>query len=128
MSFDEFSPEAPDQVPAEKRAHARAGERKSGVSLESHVCRSCFGRVASEIHCKETGERRFFCTNCGLEAIGHKPSAVCSCGLKVRKARGDGRSSTVLVDAGLRCHPNRRRSPEFPSLYTASFGGAQGGE
>ena len=30
-----------------------------------------------------------------------------------------------LVDAGIRCHENRSRSPEFPAVYVASYAGAQ---
>lgn len=119
MSFDEFSG-APGQPPAAEK-HSRV--RAPVVTLEPHVCRSCFGRVASEPH--QAGERRYFCTNCGLEAIGQKPSVICSCGMKLRKVRGDGRTSVALVDAGLRCHENKRVSPEFPALYVASYGGAQ---
>ena len=48
-----------------------------------------------------------------------------ACGIKLRKAKGDGRTSEVLVDAGIRCHENRSRSPEFPAVYVASYAGAQ---
>lgn len=109
---------------AEKRARARDVDRKSGVRLESHVCRSCFGRIAS-FPAADGDARVYQCTNCGLEAEGHKPGVVCACGTKLRKRKGDGRSAETLVDAGLRCHPNRRISPEFPSLYVCSYGGAQ---
>lgn len=100
---------------------ARARET-SAFRLEPHCCRVCFGRVASTA--TEHG-RLFVCTNCGLSATGSKPDVICSCGLKIRKSKGDGRSGQVMVDAGVRCHPNKRVSPEFPALYVASFGGAQ---
>lgn len=119
MNSNEFS-EPPDQPRAgEKRARVRA----QGITLEDHVCRSCFGRIASEPHAP--GERRYFCTNCGLEGVGSKPAVVCSCGMKLRKLKGDGRTAVALVDAGVRCHPNKRQSPEFPALFVASYGGAQ---
>lgn len=118
-------PASPDQASRKTRAGARGGEKNSGTRLEPHVCRACFGRIASEISCEETGARRYFCACCGLDAVGHKASAVCACGLKLRKARGDGRSSAVLVDAGIRCHENLARTPEFPALFVASYAGAQ---
>ena len=102
------------------RARARAPEP---IRLEPHVCRACFGRIASEP--AADGQRRYFCACCGLEAVGHKASVVCACGIKLRKAKGDGRTSEVLVDAGIRCHENRSRSPEFPAVYVASYAGAQ---
>lgn len=103
------------------RARARAHEP---IRLEPHVCRACFGRIASE-PVGPDGQRRYFCACCGLEAVGHKASVVCACGIKLRKAKGDGRTSEVLVDAGIRCHENRSRSPEFPAVYVASYAGAQ---
>lgn len=104
------------------RARASQVEQDSSWRLEPHCCRVCFGRIASR---KSGNGRTYQCTNCGLEAAGHKPSVVCACGLKLRKRKGDGRSAETMADAGIRCHPNKRISPEFPSLYTASFGGAQ---
>lgn len=94
---------------------------KSNLTLEPHVCRSCFGRVTSTK--LSDGQKHYQCTNCGLSAVGLKPSVVCACGMKLRKARGDGRSSFVMVDAGIRCHENNHRSPEFPALFVASFAG-----
>lgn len=97
-------------------------ESSSCWRLEPHVCRACFARVVSRKH----GDGRLYqCTNCGAEAVGTKPAVVCACGLKLRRRKGDGRSAETLVDAGVRCHENRRISPEFPSRYTASYGGAQ---
>lgn len=95
--------------------------------LEPHVCRSCFGRVASQ-RCGSPGERFYQCTNCGIEGYGQKPDVVCSCGLKLRKHKGDGRSASTFADAGVRCHENHKRSPEFPSRYVASYAGAQAGD
>lgn len=109
---------------AEKRARARDCSKISGMRLEPHVCRVCFGRIASFPAADGDG-RTYQCTNCGLEAQGHKASVVCACGIKLHKRKGDGRSAATLQDAGVRCHENRRVSPEFPALYVASFGGAQ---
>lgn len=85
--------------------------------LEPHCCRSCFSRIASRP--SENG-RLYQCTNCGLEAEGHKPSVLCACGTKLRKGKG-----ATYVDAGIRCHENKAKSPEFPAVYVSSYGGAQ---
>lgn len=114
-----IQPDAADCSIGGKNARARDLET---WRLEPHVCRVCFGRVASR---KTDAGRLYQCTNCGAEAHGHRADVVCACGMKLRKHRCDGRSSVTLVDAGIRCHENLRRSPEFPSQYTASFGGAQ---
>lgn len=94
--------------------------------LEPHVCRACFSRIASRPADGDEDDagRVYQCTNCGLEAEGTKPSVLCACGTKLRKG---GKSSAALVDAGLRCHANQDVRPDFPSLYVASYGGAQGG-
>lgn len=107
------------------RPREKSGNKISCQRLEPHVCRVCFGRIASEVSCEETGERRFFCSCCGLEATGHKPAVVCACGIKLRKSKGDGRTSAVLVDAGIRCRENLAKSPDFPALFVASYAGAQ---
>lgn len=86
--------------------------------LEDHVCRVCFSRIVSR-EIDEDGKRRYHCTNCGLEADGHKPSALCACGAKIRKGKWQ------FVSAGLVCHENKARSPEFPALYVCSFAGSQ---
>ena len=96
--------------------------RESSWRLEPHCCRVCFGRIASK---PVEGGRHFECTNCGTHAVGAKADVVCACGTKLRKYKGDGRTAVTLQDAGIRCHPNRRVSPEFPALYVASFAGAQ---
>lgn len=92
--------------------------RRDDWRLEPHVCRSCFSRIASR-EVDEDGKRLYQCTNCGLEAEGHKPSVLCACGTKMRKGK------TGFVSAGLVCHENRARSPEFPALYVASLNGVQ---
>lgn len=74
----------------------------SGWLIEPHVCRCCGGRVVSQERDDEATLYR--CTNCGAEAAGRKPSAICGCGIKLRGT----------VDAGLRCRPNPSRTPESP--------------
>ena len=96
---------------AKKRAHAHDA---AAWRLEPHVCRHCFGRLASTG--APGGARRYQCTNCGAEAVGLTPDVLCSCGLKLR-SHGPGGG---LVDAGLRCQPNPSPSPEFPSLFVAA--------
>ena len=93
--------------------------RRDEWRLEPHVCRHCFGRIASKALDDEDDKRLYQCTHCGLEVEGHKASVLCACGTKIRKGK------TSMVDAGLRCHLNAARSPEFPALYVASFAGAQ---
>ena len=94
--------------------------REVSWRLEPHVCRVCFGRIASRPMDDDDDDRRLYaCTSCGAEAMGHKASVLCACGTKVRRGKNQ------LVDAGLRCHENKARSPEFPAQYVASFGGAQ---
>lgn len=99
-------------VAAKKRA--RAPVDGAIWALEPHVCRHCFGRLASTD--AGEGRRRYQCTNCGAEAVGLSPDVLCSCGLKLRH-HGPGGG---LVDAGLRCQPNPSPSPEFPSLFVAA--------
>jgi hypothetical protein len=103
-------------------ARARGTEGDSGWQLEPHCCRVCFGRIASR---KVPDGREFECTNCGARGVGNKASVICACGIKIRKYKGDGRTAAVMVDAGIRCHSNKRVSPEFPALFVASYGGAQ---
>lgn len=86
--------------------------------LEPHCCRSCFSRIASRP--TEDGHRLYQCTHCGLEAEGSKPNVVCACGTKLRRGK-----AAVFTDAGIRCHENKAKSPEFPAQYVASYGGAQ---
>jgi len=86
--------------------------------LEPHVCRACFGRIASK-PVDDDDRRLYQCTHCGLEAEGHKASVLCACGTKIRKGK------SAHVDAGLRCHENKAKSVEFPALYVASINGVQ---
>jgi len=97
---------------AKKRA--RAPDAAASWALEPHVCRHCFGRLASTD--AGEGRRRYQCTNCGAEAVGLSPDVLCSCGLKLRH-HGPGGG---LVDAGLRCQPNPSPTPDFPSLFVAA--------
>lgn len=83
------------------------------LRLEAHVCRSCFGRLVSEV--LPGGRLRYECSNCGLVALGSKPDVLCACGLALRH-HGPNRGT---VDAGLRCMPNPEPTPEFPSLIVA---------
>lgn len=93
--------------------------RDDNWRLEPHCCRACFGRIASRQAEGDEDARLYQCTNCGLEAVGHRPSVLCSCGAKIPKGKGR------YVSAGLVCHENTARSMEFPALYVASFGGSQ---
>lgn len=93
--------------------------RRDDWRLEPHVCRACFGRIASRELDEDEGRRLYVCTHCGLEAEGTRASALCACGTKLPKGKGR------YVSAGLRCHENKARSPEFPALYVASINGTQ---
>lgn len=85
-------------------------------SLEPHICRKCFGRLVSAA--LANGSRAYRCTNCGTESEATEASAVCCCGIKIRKP---GRGKTInLVDAGVRCIPNPNRSAQFPAEIVAS--------
>lgn len=88
--------------------------------LEAHCCRVCMGRIASRQSDTDEDKRLYQCTNCGLEAEGHKPSVLCACGMKIRKGKGG-----HMVSAGLQCHENHARGPEFPAVYVVSLGGVQ---
>lgn len=107
--------------PTKKRARAT----DAGLfRLEPHCCRACFGRIVSR---PAEGGREYLCACCGLSAVGAKASVVCACGMTLRKTSKAGGASTPvrLVDMGIRCHENGARSPEFPQLIVASYGGAQ---
>jgi hypothetical protein len=110
------------------RARAPAPEpRPDDWRLEPHVCRSCFSRLVSRPvqtqalnHGPAVGPTRLYqCTNCGLEAAGGSAAVLCSCGIKLRKATKAGRSSVVLVDAGIRCAANPEIRADFSQLYVA---------
>lgn len=110
-------------IPEKTESGAIHSEQEYIWRLEPHCCRVCFARIASA---KTSGGRLYRCTNCGLEAEGSKPSVVCACGIKLRKAKADGRSGEAMIDAGVRCHPNPDPSPSNPSLYVASYAVADG--
>lgn len=95
------------------------------VQLEPHICRHCFGRLASHEIFLSNGSigREFVCTNCGAAAEGQDASVLCCCGIKVRKPGEDSRVIDDEVDAGIRCHPNPNPTPAFPALIVASAGG-----
>lgn len=86
--------------------------------LEPHICRHCFARILSRPGAD--GQRVYQCSNCGHEAIGDSPAVLCSCGIKLRQTKTDGRPGDYSVDAGIRCHRNPAPTPEFPGLYVAS--------
>lgn len=113
---------APNRT-ATKNAHAHAPDAASSWTLEPHVCRVCFSRLASKP--LPAGGRLYQCTNCGLEAEGCRASALCACGTKIRRTRGDGRGVAQLVDAGIRCVPNPNKTPEFPALFIAKYLGSE---
>jgi hypothetical protein len=85
--------------------------------LQPHVCKICFGRMASRAISEEKME--VLCTNCGATSEQENIAGACCCGITVRKRNGIGRSGGPLVDAGLRCVANPSRSPSFPSMYIA---------
>lgn len=102
-----------DLSPISKKS-ARAHETQAdGWTLETHVCRHCFGRLVS----RALADRRaYLCTNCGAEAVGESPDVLCSCGTTLRRHAG----VSSPVNAGLRCQLNPSPSPDFPSLFVAS--------
>lgn len=105
-------------------AEKRAREAKSGQSvadpawhLEPHICRACFGRLASRA--LPSGEQEFLCTNCMHLTLSDTHQDACCCGMKIRKRNGTGRSGGPMVDAGVRCIVNPEKSPAYPSAYVA---------
>lgn len=93
--------------------------------LEPHICRTCFGRIASTETFGEGGSitRLFTCTNCGASAQGSEASVMCCCGIRLRKPLENGKPGPEQVDAGIRCHENDNARPDFPALYVASHRG-----
>lgn len=87
-------------------------------TLEPHVCRHCFGRLASRPI--GAGIREYRCTNCEATTQHTDASVGCCCGLKIRKRNGVGRNGGPMVDAGIRCIPNPEKSAAFPAAYVAS--------
>jgi hypothetical protein len=67
----------------------------------------CFGRVLQ----RTTFDHRkvYRCSNCETEAEGTGAHVLCCCGMKVRGK----------IDAGIRCVPNPRRTPENPARVVA---------
>lgn len=104
-----------------QRYASGSNDKKALYKLEPHVCRVCFGRLAST----DLGEglRRFECTNCGASAETKCASSLCCCGIKIRKTGGRG-TTQRMIDAGVRCHANPDPNPQSPSLYVASYVGA----
>lgn len=105
------------------RVRAGAGEKIAPSqtqrwTLEPHCCRSCFSRLVSQPGAD--GNTLYLCTNCGLEAVGADASALCCCGLKIRRPTKLHKSGHHLVDAGVRCGPNPDIRPDFPSLFIAT--------
>lgn len=87
--------------------------------LEPHVCSVCFGRVGSRV--LPSGVTIYRCTNCGHEAAGLDTSVICACGIKMHSSSEGKRIGPAVRDAGIRCHANPKRSPEFPSEFVASY-------
>lgn len=101
------------QNPKKSRTRVKGPSSLGVLTLEPHVCRHCFGRLASEALAGT--RRRFECTNCGASATGSKSDVLCACGLQLRH-HGPNRGT---VDAGIRCRANPSPTPEFPSLFVA---------
>jgi hypothetical protein len=97
-----------------KKSRARPGAPDATWTLEPHVCRHCFGRLASTPGAP--GLVVYACTNCGATATGPTPGVLCSCGLQLRRPG----APTGFVDAGIRCQPNPAPSSDFPSLFVAA--------
>lgn len=94
---------------------------REDLTLEPHVCRRCFGRILSAEH--SSGQREYICSNCGLSAIGDSPSAICSCGMTLRKTTVTRVKGAKPQDAGIRCIPNPNIGPDFPSEFVAAYVG-----
>lgn len=95
--------------------HAREGS----FNLEPHVCRTCFGRIVNYLGGSGSV---YVCTNCGLSAHGDDASCVCACGIKLKRQKiVDGRPVAAHADAGIRCHENPNPTPDFPSVFVASY-------
>ncbi|MGL4458254.1 MAG: hypothetical protein ACRCUB_07655 [Plesiomonas shigelloides] len=86
--------------------------------LEPHICKTCFGRLASQSI--GGGLRRYTCTNCGAESEARAADALCCCGIKIFKQVRGGSGEGAEMDAGIRCMRNPDPSPLFPNLFVAS--------
>lgn len=93
-----------------------AGE---GWVLEPHVCRHCFGRIASKP--LAGGLIEYQCTNCGESSKAIEPSLLCACGIKMHTSVEGKRVGPATKDAGIRCIPNPKKSPSFPAAYVAAY-------
>lgn len=76
--------------------------------LTAHVCRICLGRVLA--HTTLDGRQVFRCSNCGVMREGTDETVICTCGLKLK----------TKIDAGIRCTPNERKTPECVSEIVAA--------
>jgi hypothetical protein len=104
---------------AEKRAREAKSDQSAQepvFTLMPHICRHCFGRLASRLN---DGLQEYRCTNCETVTVALSHEEACCCGMKIRKRNGAGRSGGPMVDAGIRCIPNPEKSPAFPSAYVA---------
>lgn len=82
-------------------------------NLEPHVCRHCMGgRVVSSV---AAGVHTWLCTNCGATAEAETAESICCCGIRMHRPDQAG-----VIDPGIRCQPNPRPTPEFPSLIVAA--------
>lgn len=93
-------------------------ETQDSWRLEPHICRACFSRLVSRG--ADGADRRYHCTNCGLEAVAASAEALCCCGTKIRRPTKGSKSGTTLVDAGIRCVVNPVPTPDFPSVIVAA--------
>ncbi len=99
---------------AQKPVTARAG-----WDLEPHVCKHCFGRIASKA--LTGGLIEYQCTNCGVSSKAIEPSMLCACGIKLHVAEDGKRVGAATRDAGIRCMANPKKSPSFPAEYVAAY-------
>jgi hypothetical protein len=89
------------------------GKHTEGWRLEAHCCAGCRGRLVSKPTPDLDGitptTHLYRCAKRGIEQVGHSPAIICASGLKVK-----GRTNL-----GLRCKPNRDKTPEFPQEIIA---------
>ena len=78
------------------------GKSELAWQLEPHCCRVCFGRILSR-PVGDSAHRIYRCADCGVEKEATRANVLCACGVQLN-AR----------NAGIRCQPNERRTPEFP--------------
>lgn len=105
LKNDDVSPSAPTK------------KKEQPWTLEPHVCRECFCRVASRL--AGSGLREYVCVNCGTTAEHSTVDAICCCGIKIKKQARTSKAGE-LVDAGVRCVRNPDPTPQFPNLYVAT--------